>query len=189
MLLPEAANEATPNAGVSGDLDQQAKAGEFVHAALALTVAAILCSGCGNPSPLVPSNATNIIAVIQSAQKANVPASVGEYAYQCFTDLDYKAFVGDGSAKNVAGRLVRDRAFMEAVLALRQMPEPVREEFLRSCRKPLRPTWTELARVSSAGQTAAGQRAERDIADAVADRAAGLSAHSPQEIEATFRGQ
>jgi hypothetical protein len=117
-----------------------------------------------------------------------VRASAGEYAYQCFTDLDYKAFVQDSEAQKVAAFFVRDRTFMEAVLALRQMPEPEREWFLKSCRKPLRPTWAQLGRVTSASQTAAGQRAELGTAKAVADAAARLSQLSPQETEAAFRG-
>lgn len=166
----------------------------FLHVRLASLAAcfittAFLCASCGARPPLQPSNATNIVAVIQGAQKSNVRASYGEYAYQSFTDLDYQVFVEDGLAKKIAAHFVRDRRFMEAVLALRQMPELERQRFLQSCRKPLHQTWAQLGRITNAGQTEAGQRAECDIANAVVHCADRVAALSPQEIEAAFRGR
>jgi hypothetical protein len=150
---------------------------------------AFLCVSCGDRAALQSSNPTNIIEVVQRAQKKNVRASSGEYAYQCFTELDYQAFVREGRAQKIGSRLVRNRTFMEAVLALRQMPESERQRFLEVCRKPLRPTWAQLGRVSSAGQTEAGQQAEWDIANAIVATAAYHCTLSPEEIEAAFQGR
>ena len=150
---------------------------------------AFLCVSCGEPPPLHPSTATNIIEIIRRAQKTNVRPSYGEYAYQSFTDQDYRAFAEEGQARKIAARLVRDRAFMEAVLALQQMPEEDAQNLLKSSRKPLHATWSQLGRVSAAGQTEAGQRAELDIAEAIVDISVRLSALSHAQIEAIYRGR
>jgi hypothetical protein len=150
---------------------------------------AFLCVSCGEAPPLHPRNATNIVEIIQRAQKANVRPSFGEYAYQSFTDQDYRSFTEEGQAWKIAARLVRDRAFMEAVLALQQMPEEDAQSLLKSDRKPLHATWSQLGRISAAGQTEAGQRAELDIANAIVEIAVRLSALSHAQVEAIFRGR
>src|SRR2546426_350937 len=62
-----------------------------------------------------------------------------------------------------------------------------RAQFIEECRRPLRLTWSQLGRISREGQTDAGQRAELDIANAIADTAFELCKLTDQELFNVFK--
>jgi len=120
-------------------------------------------------APLKSGNESNVVTAIEIAQKSNVRESCGPEADESFTDADYQEFTARKMPRKIAQSLRSDRKFMEGVLALREKPAAERGAFIQSCRRALRPTWAELGRISCEGQTDAGQAAELDIANAVAD--------------------
>jgi len=138
-------------------------------------------------APLKPGDINDIVELIKQSQRENVRESYGEWAGQCFTDEDYQAFTMYNRPQKIASALKGNRKFMEAVLALKAMPEEERNQFVSGCRRPLRPTWAQLGRISPEGQTVAGQRAEIDIANAVADTVLELLKLSYEEIFTVFK--
>lgn len=133
-----------------------------------VAASALTFSACAE-SPLQPGNVADVSNCIKEAQKKFVRVSMGIYAYECFTDDDFREFKVDKVPQKVAEALRANRRFMEGVIALRAKPEAEREALIKACRRPLRPTWAELGRISPEGQTEAGNAAELDIAKAVAD--------------------
>jgi len=139
--------------------------------------------------PLKAGDINDIVELIERLQKKYVRESYGELAHQCFTDIDYQAFTMDKRPQKIANKLKGNRKFMEAVLALKAMPEEERAQFISGCRRPLRKTWAQIGRISREGQTVAGQRAEIDIANAVADTVLNLLNLSNEEIFTVFKEQ
>jgi hypothetical protein len=122
-----------------------------------------------HPRPLKSGDVSEVEKAIKTAQKDNVRVSWGTRAGECFTDMDYQKFKTEQVPLKIAQSLRSDRAFLEGVLALREKPAAEREKFIQSCRRSLHLTWAELGHIGPDGQTDAGQAAELDIANAVAD--------------------
>jgi hypothetical protein len=137
--------------------------------------------------PLEAGNVDDIVKLIRNGQKKNVRESYGKWAGQCFTDIDYIAFHRGKRPERIARKLKGNRQFMEAVIALKAMPDSERADFIKRCRRPLRLTWAQLGRISREGQTEAGQCAEIDIANAVADTLLELCHLSEDELFTVFK--
>jgi len=153
--------------------------------ALGLSTLAFLV-GCTRPY-LRPGDPRDVVEAIKRAQENYVRLSYGELAHQCFTEADYQTFVAEQRARKIATGLKGDRKFMEAILALKAKSQPERAQFIEECRRPLRLTWSQLGRISREGQTDAGQRAELDIANAIADTAFELCKLTDQELFNVFK--
>jgi hypothetical protein len=119
------------------------------------------------PSASANAKPEQIISIIQEQQRKNVKESWGELAQQGFTDDDLNRFVQTRTTERITDSLKRDPRFLDVVLAIRKMEPSKRSALLISAEKPLRPTWAELGRISSEGQTEAGQKVERMIATAI----------------------
>ena len=72
-------------------------------------------------------------------------------------------------------------------MALKSLPDEEQAPFIEDLRRPLRPTWRQLGRISREGQTEAGQQAELDIANVVADVVWELSKLSNEGIGAIWQ--
>jgi hypothetical protein len=119
-------------------------------------------------------------SLIRREQMANVRESYGEWAHECFTWVDLNDFKRHGRAAQVADRLRKTREIARIVAALVQVSAQESKRMLETCRRPLRPTWAELGRISKEGQTDAGQQAETMIANAVVEMVNGLLAPVPR---------
>jgi len=108
-----------------------------------------------------------LVGIIKQQQRANVRKSYGKLAGQCFTDADLERFVHLQRPLKIANALRRRPQFRKLVLAIKNLPQRGRDELFDRCSTISRPTWAELGRVSSAGQTEAGQSAEILIAQAI----------------------
>jgi hypothetical protein len=120
-----------------------------------------------DPASLKPETLRDLIA---EQQKKYIRPSFNEY--DCFTEVDYQRFVADRQPAKIAAELQRCSKRFQAVVALiTELPKDEQPKLLNSCRKPLRPTWREMGRISSTGDgnTEAGNLAERNVADAIAD--------------------
>lgn len=105
--------------------------------------------------------------IVKEQQRKHVKESYGELAYQCFTDADLQRFKDTKSAERIAEGLKTQKDFLQIVLALKRLPTPECQAILDRSQKPLRPTFSELGKISREGQTEAGQNAELLIAEAV----------------------
>jgi hypothetical protein len=129
----------------------------------------------GTLTPEAVAARDGLAKITQKQQKANVRESFGELAHECFTWDDLNKFVRAKTAEQIARRLQGDADFIRIVTALRALSPTERSVVLEACRKPFRPTWAQLGRISSAGTTVAGQMAEQMIADAIVKMASELT--------------
>lgn len=148
---------------------------------------AMLAVASCEEAPLEAGDINDIVKLIKNAQQQNVRESFGKWEGQCFTDRDYDAFRRSERPQRIARNLKGNRKFICAVIALKAMPEKERVRFIEGCRRPLRPTWAQLGRISREGQTVAGQQAELEIADAVADTALELLKLSHDDLLTLFK--
>ncbi len=119
-------------------------------------------------------------ALIRKQQRLNVRESYGEWAYQCFTWIDLDEFKSAEKPAQIARSLKSSSEIARIVSIIKVVPIETRNKLLDECRRPLRPTWAQLGRISSEGQTEAGQQAERLIADAIVDMVISLTKRAPE---------
>lgn len=112
-------------------------------------------------------NPEELLAIIKSQQKAEVKESSGESASQNFSKKDFDDFKKKNVPKSVADKLKHDNHFIDVVLAIKQMDPTPRQDLLDLGVQTYKNTWTQLGKVSTEGQTEAGQEAERMIAEAI----------------------
>lgn len=153
-----------------------------------LTSIALLAPHFEDLSPAGASARSALAAIIATEQKAHVRPSYGELADQCFTWLDLTAFTSGRIPEQIVRRLRRDSEFQRVAVALRGLGPAERKAVLEHCRRPLRPTWREQGRVSPAGTTEAGQKAELLIADAIVRLTSELSGASLGAASNNFPG-
>lgn len=123
-----------------------------------------------------------LIEIILKEQRDNVRESYGELAGQNFTAKDLEDFKKAGTPANITARLKTDAEFLEIVLAIKQMPPTERQKLLLRGVNTFKPTWEQLGRIDRAGQSKAGQMAERMIAEAIVNLVKELSKLSDEEI-------
>lgn len=129
---------------------------------LILCGAGLLLAGCrARPATLEQ--------VIKQEQQQYVRESYGTERYQCFTDDDLTSFKGKNTLADIEQRLRQSRDFIKIVQGLKAKPEPERHALLLAARNAYQPSWEELGRISSEGQTRAGQEAQRMICTAIVD--------------------
>jgi hypothetical protein len=143
-------------------------------------------AGGGSVVPAPPMRPEALLETVKEQQRRNVRESFGELSGQCFTDADLQKFIDAKRPAKIAEDLKTDKSFLAAVLALRNLAPPDRQRILDSAAKPLRPTWTELGRISREGQTEAGQRAEVLIAEAIVAQARALMALPEAELQRLY---
>lgn len=108
-----------------------------------------------------------LMELIKQQQAVHVGQSYGEWAEQCFTWDDLEGFNECEVPGRIVEELKKDAEFAELVAQIRQMAPPARNELLRQAGNTFKPTWRQLGRISPAGQTDAGQQAERRVAAAI----------------------
>lgn len=108
-----------------------------------------------------------LVELLKQQQAIHVGESWGPWIGQCFTWEDLKRFKEADVLGQIVAELRDDAKFAEIVSEVRQMAPSARSELLRQAGNTCKPTWRQLGRTSPAGQTDAGQQAERLIAAAV----------------------
>lgn len=110
---------------------------------------------------------TTLEEVIRQAQEDHVRESSGEFEGQCFTDADLAKFAAADVPGTITRQLRQSRAFLKIVLALQARPPEEQQRTMERCRQIYQPTWSELGRISSDGQTMAGQTAQKRISESI----------------------
>ena len=108
-----------------------------------------------------------MIRTIREQQRLHVRESWGDQDWQWFTDSDYQSFTQHNVPGEVVAKLKDDPQFKRLVDEIGQMDAGQRSQLLARAARTYKPTWAQLGRISREGQTNAGQRAERDIAQAI----------------------
>ena len=128
-----------------------------------------VAAGCKEHFDAAAINQETLREIIAEQQRASVSESYGVLAHECFTQVALNEFIADGRPSEIAAALRTSKRFRAVVALLKEMPPEQRQSFLNTCRRPLRPTWSQLGRISGEGQTEAGQQAELLIAQAIVD--------------------
>jgi len=140
-------------------------------------VSLIACDHAG--ASHAQTNSTDLRTIIGEQIKFHVKPSYGELDSQCFTDKDLSTMIQERIPDLIAAQLKMDPGFRGAIDRLRAMSPDERKLYLLRSRQPLHKTWGELGRVTSEGQTDAGQKAELLIANSIVDLAESLLASQP----------
>ncbi|ESQ15031.1 MAG: hypothetical protein N838_14805 [Thiohalocapsa sp. PB-PSB1] len=124
-----------------------------------------------------------LVNIITTQQIANVRKSYGERAGQNFSDRDLNQFIRQGRATIIANELKKNRDYLEVVLAIKRMNPTARNDLYTRAYETYRPTWAELGKIDSAGQTEAGQEADKMIAQAIVEMTQDLLLMPDEEIK------
>jgi len=108
-----------------------------------------------------------LIALIKQQQRVHVRESWGEWDYQCFTWDDLRWFQKEDVPAEITKKLAKDAKFAAIVRGIKEMKPAERNKLLKRASRTYKPTWAQLGRITRAGQTDAGQEAERLIAGAI----------------------
>lgn len=142
------------------------------------------------PTPTITPTSTpplpepdTLIQIILREQRDNVRESYAESAGQNFSDVNLQNFKKTGKLAEIIKRLKTDAEFLDVVLAIKRMTPSARQKLLHQGLNTFKPTWQQLGRIDRAGQTDAGQEAERMIAEGIVNLVKELSARSDEEIK------
>jgi hypothetical protein len=143
----------------------------------------------GTPTPLAkPLTTPNLpqpellIEIIKREQHDSVRESYGELRGQNFSDDDFASFMKQRKIASITERLRTGGEFLDVVLAIKRMPAADRQKLLDQGSNTYKQTWAELGKVDKTGQTTAGQKAERMIAEVIVNLVKDLSKLSDEGI-------
>jgi hypothetical protein len=145
----------------------------------------------GEPPAVDPET---LITTIRKKERDNVRESWGIRSDQCFTDVDLEKFKKRNAPAQVSAELQRDNGFIDVVLAIKAMLPNERQKLIDRAARTYHKTWAELALDPAttspeqlrAGQTEAGQQAERMIAETIADLIRTLCERSADDIRKLY---
>jgi len=126
-----------------------------------------------------------LIEIIVSKQNERVKKSIGEYAYNSFTDKDLEEFKKQDIPSQVKSELKKDNEFLDVVLAIKAMNPTARQKLLEEGVRKHKRTFEEAGGIDPAGetQTKAGQEAERLIAEAIVNEVRELIKLPEEELK------
>ena len=130
-----------------------------------------------SPTPVPKPSPEQLLTKIKQLQGVYVKDSTGTEADQAFTDDDLNQFIRDKKTTEIVERLEKDNDFKALVNAIKAMDSEKRSDLLDRGLKTYRHPWSELhlnPKTASAdelrkGQTDAGSKAEKLIAQTVVD--------------------
>jgi hypothetical protein len=122
-------------------------------------------------SKVSPDDPEALLKIIKNKQAKNVRESYGEFASQCFTDDDLSRFIREDRPSSIARGLKKDKSFLSVVGAIKKMHVAERKALFERALATYKLTWAELGKISREGQTEAGQKAERLIAETIVNLA------------------
>lgn len=112
----------------------------------------------------VPQEA-RLVELIKKYQDRYVGKSFGEEAYQCVTEIDLQRIRRQIASGEIAEELGADKNFLKLADEIRSLTVAQRNQVFARGQRTYRQTWRERGGISSAGQTVAGQKGEREVAN------------------------
>ncbi|MCP4696159.1 MAG: 5'-methylthioadenosine/S-adenosylhomocysteine nucleosidase [Gammaproteobacteria bacterium] len=110
-----------------------------------------------------------MIVIIKEQQNLYVKISYGESARECFTWEDLDRFEQENNVMKVRRNLEESGKITDLIDMLRSLSERRRKDVFQKGKQTFKKTWEELGEITIAGQTDAGQKAEKMIADVVVE--------------------
>lgn len=112
-------------------------------------------------------DSAKLLDELDKSQRKFVRESWGTEIGQCFSDDDYKAFVNSKSVDAAVDGFAEAEAVKQLLPKIRSLSADEWSGVLAMIRKHFHKSWTENGTIDRTGQSDAGQRAEKDIANAV----------------------
>ncbi len=112
-----------------------------------------------------------LVQLVLEQQNIFVRKSYGESAAECFTWDDLDRFKQENTIARIQRNLKENNKFSDLVKMLTGLPERKQKDIFQKGRYTFKKTWAELGEITIAGQTVAGQRAEKMIADTIVELA------------------
>jgi len=128
-----------------------------------------------------------LLTLIRERQREYVRESTGEEEGQCFTSDDLEEFQRSGITHTVIQALRQDNRFINIVRNIKKLEPVARQDLLVAARNIAKPTWAQLGKISSKGQTVAGRQAELLIAETVSSFVEELMQQSDEELVKMYR--
>ena len=134
------------------------------------------------PSSVPPSK---LVDIIKEQQRQHVKASYTEQ--NCFSVENLESFKKEKKQDQIVAGLMRENSFIDLMISIQNMSPTDKQTLLDECSKTAKPTWGELGKVSSEGQTDAGREAEALIANAIVSQVKKISGLSVEEIKKLYQ--
>lgn len=134
------------------------------------------------PKKAVPQE-TKLIAFVKYVQSETVRPSNSDF--DCFTDVDLREF--RSTYEMIAESLHLDEELVKLVGEIRPLGSSTKKRLFAKATATYKPTWRQLGRISSRGQTVAGQRAERMIASVVVSTVKKMLTKPQSQLEADVK--
>jgi len=132
-------------------------------------------------SSVLPSK---LVDIIKEQQRQYVKASYTEN--NCFSVENLESFKKEKKQDQIVANLMHENSFIDLIISIKNMLPTDKQALLNECSKTARPTWGELGKISSEGQTDAGKEAETLIANAIVDQVKKTSELSLEKIEKLY---
>ena len=115
-----------------------------------------------------PEAEENLLNIVKDVQMDEVWPGGNEYNGS-YTDLDKQRFLGSNYVQKIRNRMVRDRNFLESILALKNAEkDSVDNLILRIQEYRTYITWQEIGSISQYGTTEAGSQVQLEISFTIA---------------------
>lgn len=129
----------------------------------------------------VPQEA-KMVAFVKREQSMVVGESRSDF--DCFTDVDLQFFrQSNGPCQQIAAALTEDMVFIKLLGEIRTLDSNAQKRIFSKATATYKPTWRQLGRISSQGQTVSGQQAERMVASTVVSTAKKMLAKPQAQLE------
>ncbi len=112
-----------------------------------------------------------LIQLIIEQQKLFVRQSYGESATECFTWDDLDRFKQENTIAKIQRNLEENNKFRDLVSMLIELPDRKRRDIFQKGKCVFKKNWGELGEITIAGQTDAGQKTKKMIADTIVELA------------------
>jgi hypothetical protein len=130
-------------------------------------------------------NPLKLSDIIKNLQRQNVKTSYTEN--NCFTAENLNSFKKSKKQDQIVADLMNDNVFIELIISIKCMTPIDRQALLERCSKIAKPTWGDLGKISSEGQTDAGNEAELLISKAIVTKIKEMMNLSLDEIKRYYK--
>ena len=126
---------------------------------------------CSKPQPMGKGKEQIIrnyfITIIHDLQHKYVKDSKGQLDYECFSEKDLEKFIESEVLEDINNECSKNDVFKSYVHLFRMQAIAMQYRIVMSCWNAYQYTWSDLGNISELGQTVAGQKAQRLIANEV----------------------
>ena len=107
--------------------------------------------------------------------------------YDCFTNVDLQMFRQYRPNARIAKLMNDDAEFVKLLGEIRVLKSSTQTRLFAKALRTYRSTWGQMSRISTAGQTIAGQQAEKTVVSIIVSTAKKMLAKPQDKLEAGIK--